>query len=63
MAVHDWTGPREGDLEPGTGDVLRAPVPPERWPYAHADEHDTYCNLHSGGLFCDCDASVNDEDS
>lgn len=63
MAVHDWTGPREDDLESGTHDVLRAPVPPERWPYAHADEHDAGCNLRAGGLFCDCSASATDEDS
>lgn len=57
-AVHgQWTGPLESDLMPD-GTTLRAPVPPERWPFGLPDAHQDCCNLRaSGGLFCDCEAS------
>lgn len=56
-----WTGPRETDLEPGGWKLIR-PVPPERWPFGPPEEHDRCCNLHGGGLFCDCGASAADDD-
>lgn len=55
----NWTGPLETDLSTD-GYSLLAPVPPERWPYALPSEHDEYCLLHSGGLYCDCCASAGD---
>lgn len=55
-----WTGPRETDLESDGATLLR-PVPPERWPFCEPPEHDRFCNLHGGGLFCDCSASALDE--
>lgn len=57
----NWTGPLESDLEPN-GYQLKAPVPPERWPFCLPFDHQDCCNLHSGGLFCDCSASAEDED-
>jgi hypothetical protein len=53
----DWRGPREEDLTQPDGDVLKAPVPGERWPYGPPTWHQDCCTLHHGGLFCDCDAS------
>jgi len=56
-----WTGPREDEVDcMGT---LRAPVPPERWPYGPPRDHDDCCGLHDGGLFCDCGASAADGDN
>jgi hypothetical protein len=51
-----WMGPDEADLE-CDGTTLRAPVPPERWPYGPPDHHQSVCKLHAGGLYCDCAAS------
>lgn len=51
-----WTGPRDSDLDK-SGVRLRAPVPPERWPYGLPEAHQECCILHTGGLFCDCLAS------
>lgn len=59
--VWDWTGPRDGDID-GAGDIIAPPLPPERWPYAFATEHDAGCGLHYGGRFCDCECSVSEED-
>lgn len=56
-----WIGPREDELAED-GVSLIAPVPPERWPFCHASEHDRGCKLHRGGLFCDCGASCADDD-
>lgn len=50
-----WTGPREGEID-GLG-RLRAPVPPDRWPYGPPEVHEDCCYLHRDGLFCDCGAS------
>lgn len=55
-----WTGPQEGDTEPGTGDVLRQPVPGSRWPYGPPETHQGVCLLHHGGRWCDCEASAAD---
>lgn len=54
-----WTGPLDSDLEPSGN--LKAPVPPERWPYGPPRDHDGCCSLHEGGLFCDCGASAADD--
>lgn len=50
-----WTGPRDDEID-GAG-KLRAPVPPERWPYGLLEAHERCCLLHEGGLYCDCAAS------
>lgn len=60
-APSHWTGPRENELA-ADGVTLLVPVPPERWPFCHASEHDRGCTLHRGGLFCDCGASCADDD-
>lgn len=52
-----WTGPLDGDLE-GDGQTLKAPVPPERWPYGEPEAHEDCCLLQFGGLYCDCEASA-----
>lgn len=56
-----WTGPRPEDLRPD-GYRLRAPVPPERWPYGPPSWHQACCRLHARGLYCDCEASAADDD-
>lgn len=60
VVMSHWTGPLDTDLE-ADGHTLKAPVPPERWPFCHPFDHDDCCNLRSGGLFCDCAASAADE--
>ena len=58
-----WIGPREGEID-AIG-RLRAPVPPERWPYGPPEAHEDDCHLQRGGLWCDCgasDASTEDQD-
>lgn len=50
-----WTGPYEGEID--RNGRLKAPVPPERWPYGPPDLHEVCCILRKGGLFCDCKAS------
>lgn len=57
-----WTGPRDSDFESFCYEKLRAPVPPERWPYGPPDAHEECCILHEGGLYCDCAASAADEE-
>lgn len=57
----EWTGPRDGDVLPGTGDILCAPVPGARWPYGPPPHHQAGCGLHAGRLFCDCAASCTDD--
>jgi len=57
-----WTGPLEGDLVTGEEDVLRSPVPPERWPYGPPHYHQECCILFEGGLYCDCLASDQSDD-
>jgi hypothetical protein len=52
-----WSGPREEDWENHHRLRLKQPVPPERWPYGPPDWHQDCCFLHSGGLYCDCEAS------
>lgn len=55
-----WTGPRDGEID-NLG-RLRAPVPPERWPYGPPDLHEDDCRLQRGGLWCDCAASDASDD-
>jgi hypothetical protein len=55
-----WTGPRPTDLQ-ADGATLLAPVEPDRWPYGPPSHHQSGCTLHAGGVFCDCDASANDD--
>lgn len=57
LAEATWTGPRDDDWENGSQMKLKAPVPPERWPYGPPTAHEDICTLHEGGLFCDCAAS------
>lgn len=52
-----WTGPRDGDWSSIASGSLRAPVPPERWPYGPPSHHQRACSLFGRGLFCDCRAS------
>lgn len=56
-----WTGPKEADLDK-SGVKLKAPVPPERWPFGPPEFHEDCCILRKGGLFCDCSASDNSAD-
>lgn len=58
----EWTGPNPEDLVDGTGDILLKPVPPERWPYGPPSHHEDGCILHAAGLYCDCEASANDDE-
>lgn len=65
--IREWTGPLRSDWDSQARVRLKAPVPPERWPYGPPDHHETHCNLHRNkasrnGLFCDCLASVADDD-
>lgn len=60
--VPRWTGPLESDWASHSHTSLRSPVPPERWPYGPPDHHEACCDLHAGGLFCDCKASAADDD-
>lgn len=53
----NWTGPLPDDTTDVDGDVLRIPVPPERWPHGPPSFHQEGCSLFDGGLFCDCPAS------
>lgn len=55
-----WTGPNEDEVN-ALGE-LKAPVPPERWPYGPPVAHQDCCVLFSDGLFCDCTASEYDPD-
>ncbi len=55
-----WTGPNWDDWQPGEN-MLKAAVPPERWPYGPPDHHQDACILHKGGLYCDCEASAHDD--
>ena len=55
VAKKRWKGPREDEID--NLDRLRAPVPPERWPYGPPDLHEDDCRLQRGGLWCDCAAS------
>ncbi len=58
-----WTGPVDGDYANAMQTELKAPVPPERWPYGPPDAHEDCCLLHCAGLYCDClasDASTED---
>lgn len=57
-----WTGPLPADLD-GSGVHLLHPVPAERWPYGPPDAHQDCCLLHTGGLFCDCWASTEDDET
>lgn len=57
-----WTGPHDADLA-DDGTTLRAPVPPERWPFGPPDAHEDACALYRGVLFCDCEASAAEEGS
>lgn len=52
-----WTGPRPTDWNDEFRLALRAPVPPERWPYGPPDHHELFCALRRLGLWCDCLAS------
>jgi hypothetical protein len=61
LAFLRWTGPSADDLE-RNGVTLKAPVPPERWPYGPPGDHEGCCGLREGGLFCDCAASAEEED-
>jgi hypothetical protein len=57
-----WTGPDEEELEVD-GTTLKRPVSGDRWPFGPREAHEDCCNLHKGGLFCDClasDASAED---
>ena len=62
-----WTGPRDEDWADSTETRLRAPVPPERWPYGPPDAHDDWCMLFGRApsvnaiLFCDCSASASED--
>lgn len=56
-----WTGPLDSDLR-ADGTTLRESVPPERWPFGPPEAHEDCCVLHTGGLFCDCAASVAEEE-
>lgn len=58
-----WTGPNDEDFLNGKDGSLRAPIPPERWPYGPPEEHEQGCSLHTGGLWCDCKASASDDTS
>lgn len=49
-----WRGSRDG--------THPEPVPPHLWPYGPPSEHQACCALFFGRNFCDCDASVNEED-
>ena len=55
-----WTGPLPEDLADGMG-TLKKPVPPERWPFCLPSDHDLWCYLKNGGLYCDCSASDESE--
>ncbi len=60
-----WTGPTDDDLTTPGGSRLRAPVPPERWPYGPPEFHEDCCKLFGAfgpGLFCDCKASDASDD-
>ncbi len=56
-----WTGPHASDWADSSETVLRAPVPPERFPFCWPEEHEICCTLRGGGLYCDCSASAVDE--
>ena len=55
-----WTGPLPGDTE-ADGVTLKQWVPPNRWPYGPPEDHQECCNLHEGGLYCDCDLSAEED--
>lgn len=57
-----WRGPLPGDWANSTETELRAPVPPERWPWGPPSHHESCCVLFEGGLHCDCKASDLGED-
>lgn len=59
LEAFQWEGPRDDEMD--SSYTLKHPVPPERWPFGPPETHEDACNLHLGGLYCDCAASAHEE--
>lgn len=55
LRMAHWRGSEPGAFAVG-------PIPPDRWPYGPPWRHQRCCELHSGGVTCDCAASAADDE-